>query len=246
MSGHSKWSTIKRKKEKTDSKRGKIFTKIGRELAVAVKEGGPDPDLNSRLRDVIAKAKANNMPQDTIMRSIKKAAGESGSINYESVVYEGYGPGGVAVIVEALTDNRNRTASEVRHCFDKNGGSLGATGCVSWMFERKGVIVIENTGGIDEEELIMTALEAGADDVNDADGDFEVTTIPSAFSEVYDALDKSGYTIAMAEVQMVSSNTVEVAGETEQTFQKLLDMLEDCDDIQNVYHNAELQDDEEE
>lgn len=246
MSGHSKWSTIKRKKEKTDSKRGKIFTKIGRELAVAVKEGGPDPDLNSRLRDVIAKAKANNMPQDTIMRSIKKAAGESGSINYESVVYEGYGPGGVAVIVEALTDNRNRTASGVRHCFDKNGGSLGATGCVSWMFERKGVIVIENTGGIDEEELIMTALEAGADDVNDADGDFEVTTIPSAFSEVYDALDKSGYTIAMAEVQMVSSNTVEVAGETEQTFQKLLDMLEDCDDIQNVYHNAELQDDEEE
>lgn len=246
MSGHSKWSTIKRKKEKTDSKRGKIFTKIGRELAVAVKEGGPDPDLNSRLRDVIAKAKANNMPQDTIMRSIKKAAGESGSINYESVVYEGYGPGGVAVIVEALTDNRNRTASEVRHCFDKNGGSLGATGCVSWMFERKGVIVIENTGGIDEEELIMTALEAGADDVNDADGDFEVTTIPSAFSEVYDALDKSGYTIAMAEVQMVPSNTVEVAGETEQTFQKLLDMLEDCDDIQNVYHNAELQDDEEE
>jgi YebC/PmpR family DNA-binding regulatory protein len=246
MSGHSKWSTIKRKKEKTDSKRGKIFTKIGRELAVAVKEGGPDPDLNSRLRDVIAKAKANNMPQDTIMRSIKKAAGESGSINYESVVYEGYGPGGVAVIVEALTDNRNRTASEVRHCFDKNGGSLGATGCVFWMFERKGVIVIENTGGIDEEELIMTALEAGADDVNDADGDFEVTTTPSAFSEVYDALDKSGYTIAMAEVQMVPSNTVEVAGETEQTFQKLLDMLEDCDDIQNVYHNAELQDDEEE
>lgn len=246
MAGHSKWSTIKRKKEKTDSKRGKIFTKIGRELAVAVKEGGPDPNSNSRLRDAIAKAKANNMPQDNIARSIKKAAGESGSINYESVVYEGYGPGGVAVIVEALTDNRNRTAGEVRHCFDKNGGSLGATGCVSWMFERKGVIIIENTGSIDEEELIMAALEAGADDVDDADGVLEITTMPAAFSEVYDALAKNGYTIAMAEVQMVPSNTVEVAGETEQTFQKLLDMLEDCDDIQNVYHNAELQDDEEE
>ncbi len=246
MSGHSKWSTIKRKKEKTDSKRGQIFTKIGRELAVAVKEGGPDPEHNSRLRDAIAKAKANNMPQDTIMRSIKKAAGESGSINYESVVYEGYGPGGVAVIVEALTDNRNRTASEVRHCFDKNGGSLGATGCVSWMFERKGVIVIENTGNIDEEELIMTALEAGADDVNDADGDFEVTTTPAAFSEVYDALEKSGYAIAMAEVQMVPSNTVEVTGEAEQSFLKMLDMLDDSDDVQNIYHNAELQDDDKE
>ena len=178
MSGHSKWSTIKRKKEKTDSKRGKVFTKIGRELAVAVKEGGADPNSNSRLKDIVAKAKANNMPQDTILRSIKKAAGEAGSINYEAVVYEGYGPGGVAVIVEALTDNRNRTASDVRHCFDKNGGSLGATGCVSWMFERKGVIIIENKDGLDEEELIMAALEAGADDVDDDDGDLEITTTP--------------------------------------------------------------------
>jgi YebC/PmpR family DNA-binding regulatory protein len=244
MSGHSKWSTIKRKKEKTDSKRGKVFTKIGRELAVAVKEGGPDPNINSRLKDIIAKARASNMPQDTITRSIKKAAGEAGSINYESIVYEGYGPGGVAVIVEALTDNRNRTASDVRHCFDKNGGSLGATGCVAWMFERKGVVVIENSDGLDEEALIMAALEAGADDVNDADGDLEITTTPAAFSAVYDALDKDGYTIAMAEVQQVPSNTVDVTEDIEESIQKMLDMLDDSDDVQNVYHNAAMSDEE--
>lgn len=240
MSGHSKWSTIKRKKEKTDSKRGKIFTKIGRELAVAVKDGGPDPNSNSRLKDIIAKAKSSNMPQDTITRSIKKAAGEAGSINYEAVVYEGYGPGGVAVIVEALTDNRNRTAGEVRHCFDKNGGSLGATGCVSWMFERKGVIIIENADNIDEEELMMTALEAGADDVGEDDGDLEITTTPAAFSAVYEALESGGYTIAMAEVQLVPSNTVSVTEEVEENVQKMLDMLEDSDDVQNVYNNAEM------
>jgi YebC/PmpR family DNA-binding regulatory protein len=245
MSGHSKWSTIKRKKEKTDSKRGKIFTKIGRELAVAVKEGGADPNSNSRLKDIIAKAKANNMPQDTILRSIKKAAGEAGSINYESVIYEGYGPGGVAVIVEALTDNRNRTASDVRHCFDKNGGALGATGCVAWMFERKGVIIIENDDNLDEEELIMAALEAGADDVEDDDGDLEITTTPTAFSAVYEALEKGGYAIAMAEVQMVPSNSVDVTEEVEESVQKMLDMLEDSDDVQNVYHNAAISDDEE-
>ena len=246
MSGHSKWSTIKRKKEKTDSKRGKVFTKIGRELAVAVKEGGPDPNSNSRLKDIIAKAKSNNMPQDTIARSIKKAAGEAGSINYESVVYEGYGPGGVAVIVEALTDNRNRTASDVRHCFDKNGGSMGATGCVSWMFERKGVIVIENTDTIDEEELIMAALEAGADDVDEDGGDLEITTTPAAFSAVYDALDKAGYAISMAEVQQVPSNTVDITEEVEESIQKMLDMLDDSDDVQNVYHNAAMSEDDEE
>jgi YebC/PmpR family DNA-binding regulatory protein len=245
MSGHSKWSTIKRKKEKTDSKRGKIFTKIGRELAVAVKEGGADPNSNSRLKDIIAKAKANNMPQDTILRSIKKAAGEAGSINYESVIYEGYGPGGVAVIVEALTDNRNRTASDVRHCFDKNGGALGATGCVAWMFERKGVIIIENDDNLDEEELIMAALEAGADDVEDDDGDLEITTTPTAFSAVYEALEKDGYAIEMAEVQMVPSNSVNVTEEVEESVQKMLDMLEDSDDVQNVYHNAAISDDEE-
>ncbi len=167
-----------------------------------------------------------------------------GSINYESIAYEGYGPGGVAVIVEALTDNRNRTASDVRHCFDKNGGSLGATGCVSWMFERKGVIVIENADSIDEEELIMAALEAGADDVDDDDGDLEITTSPAAFSAVYEALDKSGYAIAMAEVQQVPSNTVDVTEEIEESIQKMLDMLDDSDDVQNVYHNAALSDEE--
>ncbi len=240
MSGHSKWANIKHKKERTDSKRGKIFTKIGREIAVAVKEGGADPEGNSKLKDVVAKAKANNMPNDTIMRSIKKAAGELGNINYESIVYEGYGPGGVAVIVEALTDNRNRTAGEVRHSFDKNGGSLGATGCVAWMFERKGVIVIEKTDSLDEDELMMAALDAGAQDVED-DGDaMEITTDVAAFSQVYDALEKAGFEFAMAEIQLVPSNTVKVTEDIEQGVQKMLDMLEDNDDVQNVYHNAEM------
>jgi len=238
MSGHSKWANIKHKKERTDAKRGKIFTKIGREIAVAVKEGGSDPELNAKLKDVVAKAKANNMPNDTILRSIKKAAGELGNINYESVVYEGYGPGGVAVIVEGLTDNRNRTAGEVRHSFDKNGGSLGATGCVAWMFERKGVIVIEKNDNIDEDELMLAALDAGALDVQDDEVALEITTDAASFSEVYDSLEKSGYAFAMAEVQLVPSNTVDVTEETEESVQKMLDMLEDNDDVQNVYHNA--------
>ena len=238
MSGHSKWSNIKHKKERADSKRGKIFTKIGREIAVAVKEGGSDPDANSKLRDVITKAKSNNMPNDTIARSIKKAAGELGSINYESVVYEGYGPGGVAVIVEALTDNRNRTASDVRHSFDKNGGSLGATGCVGWMFERKGVIAVENADGIDEDELMMAALEAGALDVEENDGVFEITTDTASFSAVHESLENSGYQILFAELQMVPENTVDLSEENEENVQKLLDMLDDNDDVQNVYHNA--------
>ena len=238
MSGHSKWANIKHRKEKTDAKRGKSFTKIGREIAVAVKEAGPDPASNSRLRDVIAKARSNNMPNDTIFRSIKKAAGELGAINYESIVYEGYAPGGVAVIVEALTDNRNRTASDIRHIFDKNGGSLGATGCVSWMFERKGIILIEKAGGFDEDAAMMDALEAGALDVEDADGVMEVTSAPSDFSKVYEALEKKGYAFFDAGVQMVPENRVGISAENEQSVQKLLDMLEDNDDVQNVYHNA--------
>lgn len=238
MSGHSKWANIKHKKERTDSKRGKIFTKIGREIAVAVKEGGSDPESNNKLKDVVAKAKANNMPNDTISRSIKKAAGELGNINYESVVYEGYGPGGVAVIVEALTDNRNRTAGEVRHSFDKNGGSLGATGCVAWMFERKGVIVIEKSDSVDEDELMLAALDAGALDVQDDEDALEITTDIISFSQVYDALEKCGYAFAIAEIQLVPSNTVDVTEEIEESVQKMLDMLEDNDDVQNVYHNA--------
>ncbi len=240
MSGHSKWANIKHKKERTDAKRGKIFTKIGREIAVAVKEGGADPESNSKLKDVVAKAKANNMPNDTISRSIKKAAGELGNINYESIIYEGYGPGGVAVIVEALTDNRNRTAGEVRHSFDKNGGSLGATGCVAWMFERKGVIIIEKNDKIDEDELMMAALDAGALDVQDDEDALEITTDVASFSAVYDAIEKAGFEFAMAEVQLVPSNTVKVTEDIEAGVQKMLDMLEDSDDVQNVYHNAEM------
>ena len=194
MSGHSKWSTIKRKKEKTDAARGKVFTKLGRELAVAVKEGGgPDPNNNSRLRDCIAKAKMNNMPNENINRAIKKAAGEGESINYETIVYEGYAPGGVAVIAEALTDNKNRTASDVRHAFDKNGGSLGASGCVSWMFDTKGVITVENDGQIEEEELMMAALEAGAEDLSNEGEVFEITTEVSTLGEVREALEQAGY-----------------------------------------------------
>ena len=240
MSGHSKWANIKHKKERTDSTRGKIFTKIGREIAVAVKEGGPDPAANSKLKDIIAKAKSNNMPNDTISRSIKKAAGELGAINYESIVYEGYGPGGVAVIVEALTDNRNRTAGEVRHSFDKNGGSLGATGCVSWMFARKGVLVIEKADGIDVDIVMMDALEAGAQDVDDSDEAIEITTDTASFSSVYELMEKNGYAFMVAELQLVPDNTVSVSAENEQSIMKLLDMLEDSDDVQNVYHNAEL------
>ncbi len=238
MSGHSKWANIKNKKERTDAKRGKIFTKIGREIAVAVKEGGDNPNANSRLKDVIAKARANNMPGDTITRSIKKAAGELGSINYENITYEGYGPGGVAVIVEALTDNRNRTASEVRHCFDKNGGALGATGCVAWMFERKGVIAIEKTDGVDEDEVMLMAIDAGAGDVQADDDILEVITDTASFSAVRETLEKAGLTFAEADVQLVPSNTVDVSEETQESVQKLLDMLEDDDDVQNVYHNA--------
>ena len=240
MAGHSKWANIKHKKERTDSKRGKIFTKIGREIAVAVKEGGSDPSSNSKLKDVIAKAKSNNMPNDTINRSIKKAAGELGSINYESVMYEGYGPGGVAVIVEALTDNRNRTAGEVRHSFDKNGGSLGATGCVAWMFERKGVLAIEKSDSIDEDDLMMTALEAGALDMETGEDVYEITTDIASFSTVYETLENSGYIFLIAELQLVPENTVDITEENEESVQKMLDMLDDNDDVQNVYHNAIL------
>ncbi len=244
MSGHSKWSTIKFKKGKADAQRGKIFTKIGREIAVAVKAGGADPASNSKLRDVIAKAKSNNMPNDNISRSIKKAAGELGAINYEDMQYEGYGAGGVAVIVEALTDNRNRTAGDVRHAFDKCGGSLGATGCVSWMFDRKGIIVIENNEKLDEEELTMQALEAGAEDLDFEDDLFEVITAPEDFSAVREALEKAGYSFVSAEMDMVPQNTVKPDAETQEKVYKLIGMLEDLDDVQNVYHNAELDEEE--
>ena len=241
MSGHSKWANIKHKKEKTDAQRGKIFTKIGREIAVAVKEGGgSDPEVHSRLKDIIAKAKANNMPNDNILRSIKKAAGEAGSVSYENILYEGYGPNGVAIIVEALTDNRNRTASEMRYIFDRNGGSLGASGCVSWMFDRKGVIVIENNGEVEEDALMMEAIEAGAEDVSDNAEAYEIYTDPVNFSAVRDALEKSGYSFASTGIEMVPQNTVQLKEEQAEKVMNLIDMMEDNDDIQNVYHNMEV------
>ena len=203
MAGHSKWANIKHKKSKTDAQRGKLFTKIGRQIAVAVKEGGSDPETNPRLRDAIANARAANMPNDNIIRSIKRAAGELGNVTYEEITYEGYGPNGVAVIVQALTDNRNRTAGEMRYIFDRSGGSLGATGCVSWMFDRKGLILIENSEDIDEDELMMQALEAGAEDIELEDGLFEILTDPADFTQVREGLEKSGYKIASAEVAML-------------------------------------------
>lgn len=240
MSGHSKWANIKRKKEKTDAVKGKSFTKIGREMAVAIKEGGPDPESNSRLRDVIAKARANNMPNDTIMRSIKKASGELGTINYEDVTYEGYGIGGVAVIVNTLTDNRNRTAGEVRHLFDKFGGNLGATGCVSYMFDKKGVIEIEydDPGDIDEDEITMFALDSGADDINIDEALVTVYTTVEDFAAVSKAFEDAGiYNITSAEVAMVPQNTIELDDEQSEKFMKMIDNLEDNDDVQDVWHN---------
>lgn len=241
MSGHSKWATIKRKKEKTDAARGKVFTKIVRELAVAVKEGGgPDPTMNPRLRDCIAKAKANNMPNDNIERAIKKASGELGNINYEIITYEGYGVGGVAVIIDVLTDNKNRTAAEVRHALSKNGGSLGTSGCVSWMFDAKGIITVEAEEGIEEETLMMTALDAGAEDFSLEDGIYEIQTAPSDFSQVREALEEAGYHFLSAEVDKIPKTTVSLNAEQRQSVEAMLDMLEENDDVQNVYHNAEL------
>ena len=248
MSGHNKWSTIKNKKAKTDAAKGKIFTKIGREIVIAVKTGGSaDPALNSKLKDVIAKAKAANMPNDNIQRSIKKAAGEGEATNYKEVTYEGYAPCGVAVIVEIVTDNLNRTASEVRHIFDKCGGSLGASGCVGWKFERKGVIVLDNAKGMDEDELTMLALDAGADDV-EYNGDTAVIyTDPNDFSEVRDNLENAGCTFLSAERAMLPTTTVALPDEESvQKVTRLLDWLEEYDDTENVYHDAELPEDEEE
>ncbi len=243
MSGHSKWSTIKRKKGANDAQRAKIFTKIAREIIVAVKAGGPDPENNSSLKDVIAKARSNNMPNDNINRTIKKASGDTESDNYESITYEGYGPNGVAVIVNTLTDNRNRTAADVRHAFDKFGGNMGQNGCVSFMFDRKGVIVIEDEDGeIDEDEITMDALEAGAADIEIEDGVIEITTEPSDMGAVRDALAEK-YTLSSAEVSMVPQTMTEITDEQQITqMQKMLDMLEDNDDVQDVYHNWDMPD----
>ena len=242
MSGHNKWSTIKQKKGKNDAARAKIFTKIGRELIVAVKEGGSaDPSVNSKLRDIIAKAKANNVPNDNIDRIIKKAAGDADSANYEAVTYEGYGPNGIAVIVEALTDNRNRTAGDVRHYFDKFGGNMGTQGCVTFMFEKKGVLVIDREElEADEDKVMEDALEAGASDFETEDDAFTVYTEPEDFSAVRDEIASKGYEFASAEVEMVPNTYTKLEDEeSKEKMQKMLDMFEDNDDIQNIWHNWE-------
>lgn len=247
MSGHSKWATIKRKKGALDAKRGKLFTKIGRELMVAVKEGGPDPDSNSKLRDAVAKAKANNMPNDTIQRSIKKASGEGSTNEYTEMVYEGYGPSGIAVMVETLSDNKNRTAGDLRHYFDKFGGNLGQTGSVGFMFDKKGVIVIAKADGIDEDNLMMDALDAGAEDFAAEEECYEVTTTPENFSSTREALEEKGYTFEQAEISYVPKTTSELTNEDDiAKMEKLIDALEDNDDVQNVYHTWDMPDVEDE
>ena len=239
MSGHSKFANIKHKKEKNDAAKGKIFTIIGREIAVAVKEGGADPANNSRLRDVIAKAKANNMQNDTIDRGIKKAAGDMGSVNYEVVTYEGYGPNGVAIIVDALTDNKNRTASNVRNAFTKGGGNVGTQGCVSFMFDKKGQIIIDKEEcEMDADSLMMAALDAGAEDFSEEEDSYEVLTAPDDFSVVREALEKEGIPMASAEVTMIPQTWVELTDETDiKNINKTLDLLDEDDDVQQVYHN---------
>ena len=239
MSGHSKFANIKHKKEKNDAKKGKIFTMLGREIQVAVKAGGPDPAVNGKLRDVIAKCKANNMPNDTIHRSIKKAAGGGEDVEYENVTYEGYGPNGVAVIVEVLTDNRNRAAANVRNAFTKGGGNMGNSGCVSFMFDEKGLIVIDKEEiDMDEEELMMAALDAGAEDFAAEEDSYEITTAPDDFSAVRETLEAAGIPMASAEVTMIPQTYTELTDEDDiKKMNKLLEMLDDDDDVQNTYHN---------
>lgn len=239
MSGHSKFANIKHKKEKNDAAKGKIFTIIGREIAVAVKEGGADPANNSRLRDVIAKAKANNMPNDTIDRGIKKAAGDANSVNYEYVSYEGYGPGGIAIIVDALTDNKNRTAANVRSAFTKGSGSIGIQGCVSYMFDKKGQIIVDKEEcEMEADDLMMLALDAGAEDFSEEEDSFEIITDPDDFSAVREALEKEGVAMAEAEVTMIPQNYVALSDETSvKNLQRTLDLLDEDDDVQAVYHN---------
>ena len=239
MSGHSKWNNIKNKKEKSDAQRGKIFTKLGREILVAVKEGGPDPASNSKLKDVIAKCKANNMPNDNIERSIKKAAGDGNTANYEDVVYEGYGPNGVAIIIEAMTDNRNRTAADGRHILDKFGGNLGTTGSVSWRFDKKGVIIVEKSSTkLDEEELMMEALEAGADNFEADEEFYEITTAPEDFSKVREYLENKGITYIEAELKMIPQNYMSLTDEESvKKMGLIIEKMEDLDDVQELWHN---------
>lgn len=242
MSGHSKWHNIQARKGKSDAARGKIFTKIGREIAVAVKTGGADPNSNAKLRDIISKAKQNNMPNDNIERSIKKASGELAGVNYEAITYEGYGVGGSAVIVECLTDNKNRTAGDVRHAFDKHGGSLGSTNCVSYLFNRKGVVVVSDVKDVDA--LMMDALDEGAVDVYEDEDSCEVITEPNKHTEMQEALVKKGYNVVSADTELVPDTYVDLNEDQVGKFQRMVDALEDLDDVQEVYHNVNLPDEE--
>ena len=241
MSGHSKFANIKHKKEKNDAKRGKIFTIIGREIAVAVKEGGADPANNSKLRDVIAKAKANNMPNDTIERGIKKAAGDGNAANYENITYEGYGPNGTAIIVRTLKDNKNRTASNVRNAFTKGGGNVGTTGCVSYMFDEKGQIIIDRGEcELEPDDIMMMALDFGAEDFSEEDDSYEILTAPEDFSSIRESLEKEGIAMVSAEVTMIPQTYVELKDENDiKMMNRIIDLLDDDDDVQEVYHNAE-------
>lgn len=240
MSGHSKWHNIQARKGKSDAQRGKIFTKIGREIAVVVKTGGADPVSNPKLRDVIAKAKQNNMPNDTIERSIKKAAGELAGVNYENCTYEGYGSGGSAVIVECLTDNKNRTAGDVRHAFDKHGGSLGSSGCVSYLFQRKGIVEVEKTDNTNSDELMLAALDLGAIDINEYDDEFEVITQANDHTILSEELVKLGYNVINSETTLVPDSYVDLDEDKLGKFTRMIDALEDLDDVQQVYHNVSL------
>lgn len=242
MSGHSKWHNIQARKGKSDAARGKIFTKIGREIAVAVKAGGADPNSNSKLRDIISKAKQNNMPNDNIERSIKKASGELSGVNYEAITYEGYGVGGSAVIVECLTDNKNRTAGDVRHAFDKHGGSLGSTNCVSYLFKRKGVVIVADVKDVDT--LMMDALDLGAVDVFEDEDTVQVITEPNEHTKMQDELTNKGYNVVSADTELVPDTYVDLTEEQIGKFNRMVDALEDLDDVQEVYHNVNLPDDE--
>lgn len=243
MSGHSKWATIKRKKAKIDAQRGKVFTRLAKEIIVAARQGGPDPEGNARLKTAVMRAKEANIPNDNIMRAIQKGAGETGGANYEELIYEGYGPGGVAVMLEIMTDNRNRTAGEIRFIFSKNGGNLGETGCVAWMFNEKGVIVVEKADNkLDEDEIMLNAIDAGAQDFNIEDDLYEIVCDPADLQPVRESLEKAGVKIASAEVTLAPQTTVNLKGDKAEQMMRLMDALEDHDDVQNVYANFEIED----
>ncbi|SHM53394.1 DNA-binding regulatory protein, YebC/PmpR family [Caldanaerovirga acetigignens] len=239
MSGHSKWANIKHKKAKMDAQKGKLYTKLSKMIIVAVREGGPDPEANSRLRDVIEKAKEANMPNENIIRAIKRGSGELGGENLEEALYEGYGPGGAAILLEVMTDNRNRTAAELRHIFDKHGGNLGEAGCVAWMFEKKGLLIIEKNEGINAEEIMMLAIEAGADDVEEQEDSIEIITSPEQFETVKNVLQENNVKLSSAEITYLPKTTMTLSEKDGEMMEKLLEALDDHDDVQNVYTNYE-------